>query len=131
MTHPNWRNWFINHASNGKGNRNMQACNTPSSRDLEFKKLRSMVKEIDTVILANDANRNILIFYSPKNFGGTRTRPMNKVFGLIGLGTQAKWVQINFKSALANCNIVVPTVQELADCATAQEVKDILIPVEK
>jgi hypothetical protein len=107
----------------------MQAySNTLSSRDLEFEKPHSMVKEIDKVILAADANRNVLIFHSPKNFGGTRTLSKNKVFGLIGLGTQAMWVQINLISALTNCNIVVPTVQELSDCKTAQEVNDIPIP---
>jgi hypothetical protein len=38
------------------------------------------------------------------------------------------WVQINLNSALANCNIAVPTNQELSDCTSAQDVNDIPIP---
>ncbi len=87
-----------------------------------------MVKEIDTVILAADANKNVLIFHSPKNFVGTRTHPKNKLIGLIGLGAQATGIQIDLRTALANCNIIVSKVNEIASCTTAQEVNDILIP---
>jgi hypothetical protein len=38
----------------------------------EEEKLRSLVEDIDTVILAADANNKIVILLSPKNFGGTR-----------------------------------------------------------
>jgi hypothetical protein len=31
----------------------------------------NLVEEIDTVILAADANKRIMILHSPKNFGGT------------------------------------------------------------
>ncbi len=47
---------------------------------------------------------------------------------MIGTGAQATWVQINLISALTNCNIVVPTVDELAACTTAQEVAAIPVP---
>jgi hypothetical protein len=87
-----------------------------------------VVEEIDTVILAANANKNVLTFHFPKNFGGTRTRLKNKLIGLIGLGAQATWVQIDLHTALANCNIIVPEVGEIAGCTTAQEVKDIPIP---
>jgi hypothetical protein len=87
-----------------------------------------VVEEIDTVILAADANKNVLIFHSSKNFGGTRTCPKNKLIGSIGLGAQATWVQIDLCTALANCNIIVPEVDEIAGCTTAQEVNNIPIP---
>jgi hypothetical protein len=95
---------------------------------LDIKKPRSVVEEIDTVILAADANKNVIIFHSPKNFGGTRTRPGNKLIRLIGLGAQATWAQTDLRTALTNCNIIVPKVDEIAGCTTAQEVNDILIP---
>jgi hypothetical protein len=46
-----------------------------------------MVEEIDTIILAADASRNIMILHSPTNFGGTRTCPDNKVACMFGLGS--------------------------------------------
>ncbi len=43
-------------------------------------KVSSMTKEIDTIIWATDANNKIMILYSPKNFGGNRSRPDKKLF---------------------------------------------------
>jgi hypothetical protein len=99
-----------------------------SSNNNDATKLRQLVEEIDMVILAADANKRIMILHSPKNFGGTQTRPENKVVCMLGMGTQAVSVLVDLNSALANCNIIVPTVNELSGCKTAQEVEDIPIP---
>jgi hypothetical protein len=61
-----------------------QATGTSKSDSLSSgasnaEKQGSLVKDIDTVILGADASRNIMILHSPKNLGGTRTRPDNKV----------------------------------------------------
>ncbi len=69
-----------------------------------------------------------MIFHSLKNFGGTRTYPKNKVVGMFGMEAQATWVQINLILVHANCNKVVPTVDELAACTTTQEVAAIPVP---
>jgi hypothetical protein len=99
-----------------------------NSNNNDVTKLRQLVEEIDTVILAADANNRIMILHSPKNFGGTRTRPENKVVCMLGMGTQAVSILTNLNSALANCNNTVLTVNELSGCTTAQEVEDIQIP---
>ncbi len=76
----NWSDWFTNHTSNDAGNRNMQAySNILSSTDSDFEKLRSLVKDIDTVFLAANETRNAMIFHSPKNFGGMRIQPKNNL----------------------------------------------------
>jgi hypothetical protein len=129
QSQPNWSDWFTNHIGNDEGNRNMQAySDSIGSKDSDFKKIKSLVEEIGTVILAADETKNVMIFHSPKNFGGTRTQPKNKVVGMTGLGAQATWVKINLTSALADCNIVVPTVNELTATTTTQEVATILAP---
>ncbi len=85
--HSSWANWFINHESNGAGNRNLQAfINILSSGDSEEEKLKDLVGEMDTVILAANVSRNIMILHSPKNFGGTRTCLENKVVLMLWLG---------------------------------------------
>ena len=70
-TQSNWIDWFVNHPSNEEGNRNLQSFSdilgAGTSND---DKLKQLVEEIDTVILAADANKNVLILHSPKNFGG-------------------------------------------------------------
>jgi hypothetical protein len=85
---------------------------------------------MDTVILATNANRNVMILHFPKIFGGTRIRPKNKVTGMLKFGTQATWVNLVLYSALANCNIVVPAINKIAACTTTEEVKDIPAPEE-
>jgi hypothetical protein len=64
----------------------------------------------------------------PKNFEGTRTQPNNKVVCTIGRCSRAVSILINLNSALADCNIIVPTVQELSDCKTVQDVANIPAP---
>ena len=71
-THSNWIDWLVNHPSNKEGNRNLQSfSNILGAGISNDDKLKHLVKEIDTVILAADANENVLIFHRPKNFGGT------------------------------------------------------------
>ncbi len=48
---------------------------------------------------------------------------------MLGMGTQSVSNLVNLNLALGNCNIIVPTVNELSRCKTAQEVEDIPIPV--
>ena len=84
----NWIEWFSNHPNNEDGNRNMAAFSSILESGLsEEEKLRSLVEEIDTVILAADANNKIMILHSPKNFGGTRSRPDNKVVCMLGMSS--------------------------------------------
>jgi hypothetical protein len=71
-----------------------------------------------------------MILDSPKDFRGTRTRLYNKVSCMLGLEFQAICILIDLNTALANCNIIVPTVQELSECEIAQGVSNILVPGE-
>jgi hypothetical protein len=73
-THTTWSNWFVNRTSNNAGNQNLKAFSKIlNSNNNDATKLRRMVEEIDTVILASDANKCIMILHSPKNFGWTQT----------------------------------------------------------
>jgi hypothetical protein len=73
-THTTWSNWFVNHAGNNAGNRNLKAFSKIfNSSNNDATKLRQLVEEINTVILAADANKRIMILYSPKNFGLAQT----------------------------------------------------------
>ena len=88
------------------------------------------MEDIDTVILAANANNKIMILRSPKNFGGTRSRPDNKVVCTLGQGTQAMYVFIDLRTALADCQILVLAVTDLSDCKSAQDVANIPAPEE-
>ena len=87
---PNWAEWFINNPNNEAGNNNLQAFSDVLGSEVSTEaKIRDLVDQIDTVILIADANRNIMLLHSPKYFGGTRSRPDNKVSCMIGLGARA------------------------------------------
>ena len=126
---PNWTNWFINHLSNDAGNRNLQAFSDVLSSGIPTEaKLRDLVDEIDTVILAADANRNVMLFHSPINFGGTRSRPDNKVACMIGLGARATCVLPVLNSAFTDIRIAVPSVHDLGGCTSTEDVANIQVP---
>jgi hypothetical protein len=94
-----------------------------SAGDPTDSKIKSLVEDMDTIILAADANRNVLILHSPKNFGGTQIHPENKVMALLGLGNQATPVKIVLNTVVADFNIFVPTIKELLACRNTIEVK--------
>jgi hypothetical protein len=119
--HSNWANWFINHTNNEAGNKHLQAfSNVLGSGVSTEAKLQDLVNEIDSVILAADTNRNVMLLHSPKNFGGTRSCPENKVSCMIGFGARATSILLDLNSAFADIQIVVPSVQDLAGCESAE-----------
>jgi hypothetical protein len=88
-THSSWVDWFINNDSNDTENRNLQDfSDILSSGDSNKAKLQALVEEINTVVLAADLNGNIMILHSPKNFGGTRSCPENKVVCMLTLALE-------------------------------------------
>ena len=129
--HPNWVTHFVNHANNDAGNKNLQAFSDVLGSEVSTEaKLRDLVDELDTVILAADAKRNIMLLHSPKNFGGTRSRPDNKVTCMIGFGARAASILPDLNSAFVDTRIVVLSVQDLAACEAAEEVANIPAPNE-
>ncbi len=71
-----------------------------------------------------------MILHSPKNFGGTRTRPKNKVVCMLGVGSQATCVLLDLKTAFKDIKLIVLTVHDLAKCKSAKEVTNIPAPGE-
>jgi hypothetical protein len=109
--HANWASYFVSHTSNEAGNRNLQAFSNVLGSEVSTEAmLRDLVDELDTVILAADANRNIMLLHSTKNFGGTRSRPDNKVTCLIGFGARSACILPDLNSAFADIRILVPSV---------------------
>ncbi len=129
--HSSWADWFINNKSNGAGNRNLQAFSKIlGSGDSNEGKLWALVKEINTVILAADSNRNIMILHSPKNFSSTRSHPENNVVCMLGVGLQATCILLDLNMAFRDLQPVVPSVHNLAGCDAANKVTNISEPKE-
>ena len=124
---PNWAEWFINNPNNEAGNNNLQAFSDVLGSEVSTEaKIRDLVDKIDTVILIADANRNTMLLHSPKKIGDTRSRPDNKVSWMIGLGARATSIFPVLNSTLEDICVVVPSVQELSGCKSAQDVENVL-----
>lgn len=127
----NWKLWYQNLASNEQGNKNIEAfTDSLSSDDTLVQKVRTLTEDLDTVFLAASPERLINIFHSPKNLGGTRVRPTDKIVCLLGLGASATGVLLNQATALVDANIVVPTVDDLSNCETSEDVEGLAMPPE-
>jgi hypothetical protein len=129
QTRSSWADWLINNKSNHAGNRNLQAfSDILSSGDSNKVKLRASVEEIHTVILAADSNGNIMILHSPKNFGGTRSRPKNKVVCMLGVGPRATCILLDLNMAFRDIQLIILSVYDLAECQSAKDVANIPAP---
>ena len=118
-----WKQHFISLPGNEQGNKNMEAFGEAmSSENSDEARVKSLTEEVDTVILIADENREVTVIHSPKNHGGTRTRPTNKVSCLIGTGPQATCVILNEKQAIEDCDIKTPVLDDLIGCNSKTDV---------
>ena len=76
-------------------------------------RLNSLADNIITVILAADADKQVSILHSPKNFGGTRMRPSNKNACLLGSGPRESCALFNQATALNSCKMATPTLEAI------------------
>ena len=90
-------------------------------------RIKNLTEEINTVFLAADAEGKIQILHSPKNFGGTRLQPKNKVVALVGLGTQATTVQMDERNAFAVVSLLCPNLNLVNAETMAEGIKSIPI----
>ena len=123
---PNWAEWFIKNPNNEAGNSNLHAFSDVLGSGVSAEaNIRDLVDEIDTVILIAGTNRNIMLLHSSKKIGGTRSHPDTKVSCMIGLGARATSNFPVLNSTLEEIRVVVPSVQELSGCESAQDIENI------
>ena len=75
--------------SNDDGNKNISSFNEALSSDLSVEeKIKNLTEDKDDVIAFVDGESRIQLVHSVKNLGGTRSRPKNKIVGIIGIRNQ-------------------------------------------
>ena len=123
-TFSNWRDYFMNHPNTDAGNENISEFTAALSVELEdFERVEALVEEIDTVILAADADGQILILHSPKRFGGTHSRATGKIVGLMGLGVDAQRIIVKKYTAVLACKFKTPTFGAIHRCALGTDIE--------
>ena len=89
----NFKNYFVNLESNGKGNENMASFTNTLSRETEDN-TKTATYDADGVALGTDAEEEVVLIHSMKNLGGSLRRPENKSAALVGMGSNPTGVLI-------------------------------------
>ena len=78
-----------------------------------------------------DIEGKFQILHSPKNLGGTRSHPKNKVLALVGLGTQATAVQLDEMHTVMVVSLRCLNLNLVDAETTVEGIRSIPIPDEK
>jgi hypothetical protein len=102
----NWKQHYSSLPSNDDGNKMcLSFSHAMAASRSQRDRILALTEETDSIIFVADEEGLITVIHSPKNLGGTRTRPSNKVIGLVGMGPLATPVVLNIEQAVATCEI--------------------------
>ena len=92
-----FKNYFASLVEvNDCANRNMTGFARIMDPDISSqRRLDYLTNDEDIVFLGTNASREVQVFHSPKNLGGSVMRKLNKFVCLIGLGPNATCVEID------------------------------------
>ena len=112
-----WKQHFASLTGNDDGDQTMLAFSLALAAEQEPKeKLREIVNEVDSMLLVANKRKEITILHSISDLGGTRSRPDNKVVCLMGAGPRATCVMLDWRQAVADCNLTTPSFDEIENC---------------
>ena len=122
---------FTNLPSNEAGNKNMSAFSSSTASSLpRSERLRNVTATMDYVIATADGENNIQLIHSMLNVGGTMIRPVHKILGLIGTGSNPVAIIVQHEFLTNECEISTPLIDEIKECSTAAEIKALVAPEE-
>ena len=94
-----WKKFYQSLPGNDEGNQNLPNFTTPMGEgNIKEDCLKALTKDINSTFIGADASKNIMIFHSMINFGGTRTQKTNKIAALIGFVPMAVCVSLYLMS---------------------------------
>lgn len=92
-----------------------------SQRQLDY-----LNNDEDIVFLGTNASREIQVFHSPGNLGGSVMRKFNKFVCLIGSGPNAICIEIDdANTMMSKIKVCTPTVDELECCMDSKAIEDL------
>ena len=101
-----WKEFYL---SQNEGNHNIIAYNNAMHHSNSKKEiLQNLVQEVDSVILLAGEDQQMTVVHSPKNFGGTRSRPTDKLVALKGMGKEATCIVLDEELLLRESKYRVP-----------------------
>jgi hypothetical protein len=78
------------------------------------RRLDYLTNDEDIVFLGANASREVQIFHSPRNLGGSVMRKFNKFVCLIGISSNATCIEIdNVDDGMSKVEVCTPTLDEL------------------
>ena len=128
-----WKNYYQSLASNEDANKNLEAfakdSNFDDLTDFPAQILLAFAADKDAVILAKaPCSDKIALYHSIKNLGGSRSRPTNKLVGLVGSGPSAIPVVFDATSISTAVTVDCPTVATLTGISDKTHVTTSVVP---
>eukprot|EP00957_Ditylum_brightwellii_P046687 3542835-Ditylum_brightwellii.AAC.1 len=97
-----WKQHFLSLATLEEANKNIAAFSEVTDATKMDKNLLCLLAEdINMVVLFAGYKGKMKIFHSPKMFGGTRSRTLPKLIGMIGMGLSTYGVEFETSTLLA------------------------------
>jgi hypothetical protein len=119
--HTTWSDWFVNHESNVADNRTSKHLATVSVLEIWMQRnYEHWLKKLTRCFSCRCKQKHHDSTF-PQELWRNKNPPRQQSLLHAEFGTQAICILIDLKTALTNCNIIVPMVQELSECETAQD----------
>ena len=108
-----WKEFYL---SRNEGNHNIIAYNNAMHHSNSKRAiLQNLVQEVDSVILLAGEDQQMTVVHSPKNFGGMRSRPKDKLVALKGMGKEATGIILDEELLVRESRYRVPRRSEQED----------------
>ncbi len=114
MLSTNWKTFIEACADNTAGNKNTSVFTKAWLPKKCFKQqFQTLTADSNMVLFATNSSKKLLVLHSFKNARGTFICPETKLMCLSGTGTLVTAFEVNPTTFMAECNLVIATINEL------------------
>jgi hypothetical protein len=127
--HASWNALFNSLATaNESGNRNVAGFTGAMDFEVSLDAKMMSLNQPYGLLLVADNKKEVIILHNPHNFGGTLLCPTNKVGCLVSTGPAAVPVIVDHQGALRSIQAIVPSIEDIANCPTADDLASLPTP---
>ena len=109
MLYRSWKEHLTELPSNDDGINNLNSFHEALNSDLPIRdRIKNITEDEDDVVACMDRGKKVQLIHRISNLGGTRSRPKDKILGIIGMEQQGIFVELITDSVATDCNFPTP-----------------------
>ena len=113
--------------SNDDDKKNITSFSEAMNKELsEDEKIKNLTEDMDEIIAFADGESKIQLVHSVTNLGGTRSRPKNKIVGIIGMGNQGIFVELDANTMVSDLTFNAPSLEAYKGCESNKEFESLI-----